>query len=65
MTTTTSVADSYNSTVNRVANLSDVGNVSIGFPSDADDPFQLSTLLPFAVVAVVGVVALVIFGRKA
>lgn len=67
-TTTTSVADSYNRTVNRVANLSDVGNVSVNLggslPGDEDLP-SLSTFLPIAIVGMVAVIALMVLRRSA
>lgn len=64
-TSTTTVSDAFNTTTNKVANLSNVGNTSIDFGgAGGSEPFQMSTLLPFAVVAVVGVLGLFLVTKK-
>ncbi len=60
--TTSSVSDSYNSTVNRIANLSDVGNVSISLGAGKDST-DISKVLPMAIAGVIGIVALAVMGR--
>lgn len=60
-TSTTTISDSYNSEINRVANLSDVGNVNLDFGSvDPEDGMpSISTFLLFGVL---GVIALFVVG---
>lgn len=59
---TTSVADSYNTTLNRVANISNAGNVTIGaLGGDESYLSGLKTILPYAlgIVGIFGVLAFI------
>ena len=63
-TITNTVSDSYNQTLNRVMNLSDVGNVSLDFGSQ--NPGQMpsaSVLLPIGLIGL-AFSAIVILGKR-
>ena len=60
-TNTTTNNDSFNKTFESVSNLSDVGNVRL-FDSGGEMP-QLSTFLPFAVIGIVGTLAILMLRK--
>jgi hypothetical protein len=64
-TTTTTVSDSYNKTINKVANLSDVGNLSINLAGGGDSGgADIMKTLPLAIAGVIGIVAVAVIARK-
>ena len=61
-TTTKTWTDSFNTTVNRVNNLSNVGNVSVAYPG-IDDASGFGTVLPVVAIGAAAIVAMVLFRR--
>lgn len=64
-TSTTTISDSYNRTLNQVENLSDVGNVKLSLGGGLGEPLpSANLLLPLAGLAVVAVVGVAILMKK-
>lgn len=63
-TTTTSAVDSYNKSAYLTSNQSDVGNIKLDLGMGDGDLPSINTLLPLAVVGIVGALALVVLNRR-
>lgn len=63
-TTTTTYSDSFNTTTNRVLNLSDVGNVNVTYPGAETAGATIGSFLPMVAIGVAGIVALALFRSR-